>query len=221
MGARVVLLGRRQPELDQTRGLLSGEGHHVAVFDLESAEGLPALLKQLGKDCGLFAGVAHCAGIHSLRPVKMESVEHAESMLRTNTISSLMLVKAARQRGVRAEALSIVLVSSVMGSQGQPGLAAYCASKGALEALARASAVELAREGIRVNCVAPGIVQTDMTARFRNAIGEESFAAARSMHPLGLGVPRDVSTAIAFLLADASRWITGTTLVVDGGYSAQ
>lgn len=221
LGAKVALLGRRQESLQESLACLSGAGHETVLYDLNAPDELPVLLRGISERSGRLSGVVHCAGVHELRPIKSESVAHFESMMKVNVTSALMLIKAARQKSVRTERMSIVLVSSVMASLGQPGKASYCASKGALEALARAAALELAGERIRVNCVAPGLVETEMTRRYAETVGDEAFAAVRAMHPLGLGLPRDVSNVIAFLLADVSRWITGTTLVVDGGYSAQ
>jgi NAD(P)-dependent dehydrogenase (short-subunit alcohol dehydrogenase family) len=90
-----------------------------------------------------------------------------------------------------------------------------------LISLAKSLALELAQERIRVNCVAPAVVNTEMTARFKKELTEAQFDAIEKMHPMGIGEALDVSYAIAFLLADTARWITGTTLIVDGGYSAQ
>ena len=112
-------------------------------------------------------------------------------------------------------------MSSVMGIVGQPGIAAYSASKGAVMALCKSLALELAHHEIRINCVAPAVVMTEMSTKFHQQLTPEQVARIESMHPLGIGTPRDVANAVAFLLADTGRWITGSTLVVDGGYLAQ
>jgi NAD(P)-dependent dehydrogenase (short-subunit alcohol dehydrogenase family) len=88
-------------------------------------------------------------------------------------------------------------------------------------AFTKSLAVELAPERIRVNCVAPGFVKTEMLEELRKLLTDEQMKALEDSHPLGLGEPRDVANALAFLLADTGRWITGSTLVMDGGYSAQ
>ena len=112
------------------------------------------------------------------------------------------------------------MISSVAGLVGRPAIASYTASKAALIGFARSAASELAHQGIRVNCVAPGFVETEMTDEVRGGLTTEQFAALEKLHPLGLGKPRDVALSIAFLLADTGRWITGTTLSVDGGFAA-
>ena len=131
-----------------------------------------------------------------------------------------MLAKGFRQKGVHTDSGSIVLMASVMGLVGAVGRSVYCSSKGAVVGLTKSLALELARDGLRVNCVAPAFVATSMFQEMKTQLGAEQIGAIESAHPLGIGEPRDVAHAIAFLLADTGRWITGTTLVVDGGYTA-
>jgi len=116
----------------------------------------------------------------------------------------------------------VVLVASVAGLLGVAARSAYSGSKGALIAFARSAAVELAPAGVRINCVAPGYVKTEMhDSAMRELSPEKMEALVRATQPLGLGKPLDVAHAIAFLLSGASRWITGSVLAVDGGYTAQ
>lgn len=222
LGAELVLVARRAEGLEETRRLLEGERHCVAAFDLAATAEIPAWMKKLAADGGAFRGLVHSAGIHLMRPLQVLSPDALENTLRIHVGAALALVKGFRQKGVvHPQGGSAVLLASVMALVGQPGVSAYAASKGALAAAGRAMALELAKERIRVNCLAPGQIQSEMAEQQKQSLTEEQWAAIEALHPLGIGTPRDVAHAVAFLLADTGRWITGTTLVVDGGYTAQ
>jgi NAD(P)-dependent dehydrogenase (short-subunit alcohol dehydrogenase family) len=220
LGAKLILVARDNDRLRDTEQQLNGNCHRVEPFDLKHLHAIPDWLKELAQQEGEMSGLVHCAGVHSARPLRFLDVDKLEELMRVNALAALQLVKGFRQKGVRASKGSVVLLSSVMALVGQAGVSAYCASKGALTAMARSLALELAAEGIRVNCVAPGMVESEMTSHLERSLTGEQFAAVRKMHPLGIGHTDDVAHAVSFLLADTGRWITGTTLVVDGGYTA-
>lgn len=220
LGGHVVLVGRNEERLAETLRSLDGEGHRAELLDLSSTDEIPRWLKKISASSGPLHGLVHSAGIHKLRPLRVLSSHILEDVMRINVGAAIGLAKGFLQKGVCAPSGSIVFLSSVTGLTGQAGVAAYSASKGAIVALTRALAVELAGEHIRVNCVAPGVVTTQMGQGLLGMLTPEQGAALEAMHLLGLGRPRDVSYAIAFLLAETARWITGTVLVVDGGYIA-
>jgi NAD(P)-dependent dehydrogenase (short-subunit alcohol dehydrogenase family) len=153
-------------------------------------------------------------------PLRITTGANLEELMRVNVTAAFALARAFRQKGVSSPGSSLVFLSSVMGIVGQSGQTAYSASKGALISLTKSLALELSRENIRVNCVAPALVRTEMSNKMLQALTPDQVTQIEAMHPLGIGAPRDVANAIAFLLADTGRWITGTTLVVDGGYTA-
>lgn len=113
-----------------------------------------------------------------------------------------------------------MFLSSVCAIAGAPGLSAYAASKSALIGLTKTLALELAPSRIRVNSVLPGFVRTEMTDRLGESLTNDQLEGIVARHPLGVGLPRDVANGIAYLLADTGRWVTGTSLVIDGGYTA-
>jgi NAD(P)-dependent dehydrogenase (short-subunit alcohol dehydrogenase family) len=157
------------------------------------------------------AGVLSPNGrIHNL------STEDWERSFRINVLGAVNGIRAAIPVMRSQQSGSIVLTASVSGLTAWSHAAPYCATKAAVIQLAKVAAVEYAREGIRVNCVCPG--------SFRSAIHadlpEEAIEAIAGRHPLGLGSAEDLVGAYAFLASDASRWTTGSALVVDGGYSA-
>ena len=222
LGATLILVARNAENLEKTRSQLTGGGHMAAQFDIADASGLPALLKELSGKTGPLHGIVHCAGIYSIRLVRSLDLPQIEQMMRVNLSSAILLVKGFRQKGVAAKGGSVVLLSSAAAMVGQAGLSLYSATKAALIGFARSAAVELAPEGLRVNCIAPGWVETPMTLEARESmLTDDQVHAIERAHPLGTGHARDVAHAAAFLLADTGRWITGTTLVVDGGFSAQ
>jgi NAD(P)-dependent dehydrogenase (short-subunit alcohol dehydrogenase family) len=220
LGGCVVLSGRHPDRLAGVRNDLAGSGHLVAPLDLMADTDVGAWMQSVVAEVGPLDGLVHSAGVHKVRPLRVMAPDLMPDMFRVNVFAAAELTRAFRRPSIRRGGGSVVFLSSVLGSVGQAGLAAYSASKGALTTLCRSLALELAREHIRVNCVAPGMVATEMTDALAEQVvpGEmERFAA---LHPLGLGQPADVANAICFLLADTGRWITGSVLAVDGGYTA-
>lgn len=221
LGARLILVGRREDQLALTLGALEGSDHRVEPFDLTDTDALPGWVKRISREAGPLHGMVHCAGNLIPRALRYLVQSEVDEALRITVGAGLGLARAFRQRGVCGPDGRIVFLSSVMGIIGQPATVAYCASKGAIIAMSKSLALELAGEGIRVNCVAPGYVKTEMADRLREMMTPEQFDAIAAKHPLGVGKPLDVAYAIAYLLGETGRWITGTTLVVDGGYLAQ
>jgi len=220
LGAKVILVARNKERLKATLTLMAGTGHVIEAYDLAVYEGIPSWIQQLAGAHGRLDGIAHSAGLQATAPLKVMEPTQSEALWRVNVSASLWLAKGFRQRAVCNSGGSLVFLASVAGLVGQPAIAAYSASKGAVIALTRSLAMELSREGIRVNCIAPGYVKTEMGTEFAGGLTPEHLAAIGKEHPLGFGEPVDVAYAVSYLLSQASRWVTGTTLVVDGGYTA-
>lgn len=220
LGARVVLASRSEQRLSAARQQLEGSNHLIEPVDFSSSQDLVGWVKAIVAKTGPLHGIVHCAGVQAIRPLRLLAEAEIDSILRVNVSSAIILAKGFRVRGMHAKGASIVYISSVMGMVGAAGRVAYCASKSALSSLIKSLALELAPEDIRVNSVAPGFVRTSMLDDAEAAMGSEQLGNIEKAHPLGFGEPNDVANAIAFLVADTGRWITGTTLVVDGGYTA-
>ena len=165
--------------------------------------------------------MVHCAGVHWLRPLQLTDSAAVQQMLASHVISSLALTRALiSQKLAPKDGCSIVWLSSAAALRGGAGSVAYSAAKGAMISAMRVLAVELARRKIRLNAIAPGVVRTPQSEAFMSALPPEQVQAIENEHLLGVGQPEDVAAAAAFLLSNDARWITGTTLVVDGGLTA-
>jgi len=222
LGANVVLVARNEERIKQTYQQLSKGNHLWFSQDITEYDKLEEIVDQSVAKIGKISGFVHSAGIEMTLPLKNITSTHYEKVLSINVISAFELAKIiSKKKYLNENGASFVLISSIMGMFGQAGKVEYCSSKGALISGAKAMALELASKNIRVNSILPAIVKTEMSKKLFDLISEQAKNSIINMHPLGLGNPEDVANACAFLLSDASKWITGTNLIVDGGYSAQ
>lgn len=221
LNAELIITGRNEKRLHETLANLNGRQHTMSPTDLLLTPDLESWLKSIVSTTGRLDGLVHCAGVSETKPLTSTSESDIEQMFALNVHAAFRLCRGFKQRWCRAQAGSIVLIGSILGLVGAPGASVYAATKAALLGLTKSLALEFARQNIRVNCIAPGYVRTEMYTRLEQTLTPEQSNALAIAHPLGLGEPRDVASAVAFLLADTGRWITGSTLVIDGGYSAQ
>ncbi|MDB5362915.1 MAG: short-chain dehydrogenase [Rhodospirillales bacterium] len=220
LGASVIVAGRDEERLARTRSSLVGDGHSQIAFDLSAIDEIPGIVARLAKEGGALSGIAHCAGVQAGRPMRIVDQNFMDDLFRVNVQSGLALARGFRQRGVPASGAAMVLVSSVSAFVGQASNVVYCATKGAVVSATKALAVEFMRDKIRVNCVCPALVETEMADRFRTTMSDEQWQGYVAQYPMGIGQPADIANSVAFLLSDAARWINGTTLVLDGGLLA-
>ncbi|MGN6363965.1 SDR family NAD(P)-dependent oxidoreductase [Asticcacaulis taihuensis] len=220
LGARVVASGRNEERLNEVLSQLEGEGHIGRLFDLADLDAIVPWLKALCAEIGPLSGIAHCAGVQATRPIQAVKPDFVMDVLTQNLGAALMLAQGFRLKACHGSPASLVYCSSSAALKTAPGNVVYAASKGGIVSAVKGLGVELVRDGVRVNAVAPAMVDTPMSDQFRTILSEENFQRVVDMHPLGLGQPDDVAAAIAFLLADTSRWITGSILSVDGGFLA-
>ena len=221
LGARIVAVGRDERQLGESLSQMEGAGHLARPFDLNRIEELPAWIKLIAGEAGPLYGLVHSAGVTLNRALKSLTYQNLLDIQRINVDAAIMLSKGFRQKDVYDPAgSSIVYLSSVTAFKSKPALTAYAATKGALISLAKTLALELAPQKIRVNCVCPGLVRTAMVEELEQKLLPEQLEKLYAEYPLGLGEPQDVAYAVACLMAPAARWITGSAMVLDGGYTA-
>jgi NAD(P)-dependent dehydrogenase (short-subunit alcohol dehydrogenase family) len=217
-GADVIVVSRSPDELETLAEEIRTFGRRArpVALDVTDAKSIRHLVAELP---GLDVLVVSAGG-NIPEPFLDVSEEHLDALLALNVRATFVTVQAAARRMVEAGSGSIVLLSSQMGHVGAAGRTAYCTTKHAVEGLTKAAAVELAPHGVRVNAVAPTFVETPMTAPF---LAESGFRAeVEGRIPLGrLGRVEDVAAGVVFLASDAAALVTGTSLLVDGGWTAQ
>jgi NAD(P)-dependent dehydrogenase (short-subunit alcohol dehydrogenase family) len=220
-GAIVILHGRNLDKLRAVQASLAGSDHAIYARDLsETDTGLEAWLDQIVKVVGPLAGLVHSAGYGKIEPLKVVKAAELDRIWRVNVASAILLAKAMRKPVNHEVGASLVFLSSVAGIRGQAGQIAYAATKGALIAMTRAMALELVRDNLRVNALAPAMVETELFLEMQRANSSDAIDAIRAAHPSGFGQPQDVAAMACFLLSDEAKWVTGATFPVDGGYTA-
>lgn len=213
MGASVIATARNEERLAETLSYMgTSNAHNVVAADLTIQENVESLVTQLPK----LDGVVYCAGTQETCITKMLDKNTLDRVFDTNFFSVCNLNRALLSKKKLNKSASIVIISSAAANYvAEVGNAAYSASKGALSSFARVLAAELVTRRIRVNTVSPGMVRTPIMQKFD--VSSEEFDADERKYPLGYGEPEDVANAVVYFLSDASKWVTGTNLLLDGG----
>lgn len=217
-GACVTAIGRNADRLDALKKV-GGENLRPLPFDLTNFTQYRETLSQLKS----LDGLVHSAGIVENNPLRFFSMEKHQRIVDINQTAPLALVAELARAGKLANHASIVLVSSILGPYiGMKGTATYAGTKAALLAFAKVMSLELAHKSIRVNCVAPGMVATELVEG-AHQLSEEAIRLDQSHYPLGkrYATANEISSTIRFLLSQDSSFITGQSIVVDGGFCAQ
>lgn len=221
MGAKVLLADINADNLKKVKAECKNEADTLEI-DLMDADNIKNLVKEKVATFGKLHGFVHCAGLPYIAPLKVVNAEKTERIYKLNTYAAIELAKVCSSKQIYAgEHGSFVLISSVYGLVGSAANVGYAMSKGAIVAITKSLAMELAGNGIRVNCVAPGFIKTPMAQKVDGMMDESYDERLDSLHPMGLGEPEDIANAILFLFSDMSKWMTGAVMNVDGGFTAQ
>lgn len=219
LGARCIITGRNEEQLDHTLSRMSGANHYKIQADLCQEEDLKKLVNEVEP----LDGVVFSAGIVKVLPFRFINKPDLKNIYETNFEAPIFLLQSIIKAKKLQRKAAVLFISSISGVK--VGLVAngmYSASKAALSGITKTLALELAPQQIRVNTLAPGMVRTEMISDgVIAAVSTEALSEDEKLYPLGYGDVNDVANTIAFLMSNASKWITGTDIIIDGGYSCK
>ena len=213
MGAKVIITARNEERLSQTLAALEGDGHPVIACDLGEEESIDRLVASVP----VIQGLINNAGFTKLLPVPFVNGNDLKRILDVNTVAPILLMQKLVKKKKLEKGASVVFTSSLAGlGTCSVGNSMYTASKGAISAFIRCAALELASRQIRVNAVCPAMVDTGILDS--GTVSKEQLEEDKKAYPLGrYGKPEDIAWAMIYLLSDASGWVTGDNIVLDGG----
>lgn len=216
-GARVIISGRDSKRLTETFEQLSGEDNRMIIADLTNYDEIASMVEQ----CPELDGLSNNAGIAKGLLIRAMNREYFDGIMKTNAYGPILLTQLLFKKKKLKENASVVFTSSLSGvyvvSEGE---AAYAASKGAISGFAKGAALEFSPKKIRVNCVNPCIIVTNLFKKDGIFVEQAQIDEVSKSFPLKrLGNPNDVAWAHIYLLSDASSWITGVNLPIDGGFT--
>lgn len=217
MGATIILHGRNINKLNATLSLLEGNSHQIIASDISSQDAINELVSKLP----ILDGCVYSAGIPKVSPIKFFKRNDVDEIFDINSIAPIMITSLLLKNKKIKRNSSIVFIVSISGVfVGSVGDTSYCASKGAIGGFVKGAALELAPQGIRVNSVNPGLVPTDILNMSNEIFSDEHHKDIMiSKYPLKrLGTPNDIANGVIYLLSDASSWVTGINLPIDGGF---
>ncbi len=216
MGANLIITGRNSVRLSETFDLLEGKNHQKFCADLTNQNDMQTLVEYLPKLDGMVSN----AGIAKPLVLKLAEAEDVNEVLQINALAPIHLTRLVLQNKKLNKSASLVYISSINGNNcSYIGGSLYASSKSALTGFMKGVALELAPRCIRANCINPGMIET---ALLKGDIGKEDLEKDRLKYPLKrYGKPEEVAYAAVYLLSDATQWITGSSLIIDGGYTLQ
>ena len=214
MGANVLVNGRNESRLKETLQLLEGESNKIVVADLSNSVKVTEMVTELPK----LDGIVHCAGIGQRVLCKQLQERDLDEMMDVNFKAPVMLQTELLKQKKINKAASIVFIASIAADSPTVGNSMYSASKGAIISYANCLSIELAPRLIRVNCISPAMVWTDLI--FKGGITEEELKEDEKRYPLKrYGTPEDIANLSIYLLSNASSWMTGSNIKLTGGVS--
>ena len=217
IGYKCVLTGRSLSRLENTLEKMSGNSHQIFAGDLNDH----SFIDKISNEIGELNGLIHSAGIIKILPLKFINREDFDNIMNTNFFSPFFLTQLLIKKKKLRNNSSILFISSISGPIiGSKGNLMYSASKSAINGIVKVLALELAEKKIRVNAISAGMIYSEMW-KDNNIISSDQLMQDSKKYPLGYGKPSDVSSLASFLISNESTWITGSTIILDGGFTIQ
>lgn len=217
-GVLVIMIGRNEDNLKRVSAEL-GNLCGYRVFDLQQLKEIPSLIEDIFSAYGRIDILVNNAGINMKKPFLDVSDDDFAGIIQTNLNAVFAISRETIRHMVNAQSGAVVNISSMAAQYGIPKVIAYSAAKTGIEGMTRAMATELSPLGVRINCVAPGFIKTEMSAKALDADPERKNKVL-SRTPMGkMGEPEDVAEAVYFFCSTASKYVTGVVMPVDGGNS--
>lgn len=215
MGANLVVTGRDKERLESCLNSLQGKSNHLVQADLSCKEELEQLVNQVP----ILDGVVICAGQGTTLPIRSANTQKYQEIFDINFFAPVELLRLLLKSKKLNNGASVVIIASIGGTyKFEPANAIYGTSKAAIYSFMKFAALEFAGKGIRVNSICPGMIETPLMKNGR--FSEEQLEAYKGAYPLKrFGTPNEIGQAAIYLLSDAASWVTGTSLVIDGGIS--
>jgi NAD(P)-dependent dehydrogenase (short-subunit alcohol dehydrogenase family) len=218
-GYQLVLTDINLQGLQTLKGELPGT--IIIETDLANEQSISKLINYLHDNQTILTALVDTVGVSLTMPLKSMHAKQYKDLFDINSISfGLLVSELLKAELFNIDGASVVVISSITGEAGARGKIAYGATKGAINSLMKSMAVELAEKHIRVNAICPGTIQSEMLERLEQRIGKDNVQILESSYPLRLGYPQDVAAFAVFLVSELSKWMTGSVIILDGGYNA-
>jgi len=216
LGGRLIITGRDEERLEETYNSLEGSGHKKIIADFLGENAPQTIVEQIDIPIN---GIVHSAGVSKTIPLNFSNKKSLNELMQINFEVPFITTHLLYKKKLIANGGAILFISSLSGGseRGALGMSLYAASKSAWLGAMRSMALELITKKIRVNAVSPGMVKTNLMTNFQNITEEDFKKDEKENYPLGYGDPTDIAYAIIYFISDASKWVTGANLIMDGG----
>tara|TARA_B100000989_G_scaffold262072_1_gene213395 strand:+ start:2254 stop:3036 length:783 start_codon:yes stop_codon:yes gene_type:complete len=219
LGAKLILVGRDISKLENLKKII-GEKHFFIQLDLSEDDSIYKTIKSLPADLLPLDGAFHSSGSEFIKPLNIIKAKDLYNSISNSSAVALSIGRAAANKKCFKDSSSIVFMSSISSKFGAEGMTVYSSSKGCIDSMVKSMSIELSKRKIRFNSINAAAVETPMHKKVIKNMSKEAILNYEKKHPLGFGSTKDISNLVVFLLSDASSWITGTSVIIDGGYSA-